>query len=483
MPVGLFSLHGTQNLSNFAQFFNLMEVRFVSHNSNSRLILFFAGWAMDATPFVGLHRPDYDVAVVWDYRDMTLDTELFGSYDEICVVAWSLGVYAAALSTAAIEHKVTRRIAVNGTLHPVDDLYGIPRAVFEGTRRGLDQRALYKFYRRVAGSREAFETFGSNMPSRDISGLCDELDVFLAAGPLPPDAVVRFDIVLVGTSDAIFPQANQIRAWDGYEVETLEASHLLDFQTVLDRYVVDKQRVGERFAARRSTYNGEAVVQSNLAGRMMAEARKHGVFDAVTDVLEIGCGSGILTGPLAEAITSDARLVLWDIAGDAPALDRPADFVRCDAEIAVQSLPDSSLDLIASASTVQWFNSPARFFAESLRVLRKGAFALIGTFCKGNLAEVAECTGAALSLPDADGWKAMIPDGFEIVFAEEYCTQLSFDSPYGVFEHLRATGVNALDRSGADTVSIRKAAMRYPKAPDGTFKATYKPLLLILRKL
>ena len=77
---------------------------------------------MDNNPFEGLHRDGYDIVVIWDYRDFTIDWGIVARYREICILAWSMGVYAASMSTHAIDSRITKRIAVNGTLKPVDNL-------------------------------------------------------------------------------------------------------------------------------------------------------------------------------------------------------------------------------------------------------------------------------------------------------------------------------------------------------------------------
>ena len=55
---------------------------------------------------------------------------------------------------------------------------GIPDDVFDGTLAGLDERNLTKFYRRVAGSRAAFESFSAKMPRRSVAELKEELASF-----------------------------------------------------------------------------------------------------------------------------------------------------------------------------------------------------------------------------------------------------------------------------------------------------------------
>ena len=99
-----------------------MKQLFVKRSHSDRLLLIFAGWAMDANPFRHVSRPGYDTLVVWDYRDLSIDWSEAAAYDEIVLIAWSMGVYAASMTIHSIDHLITSKIAVNGTLSPVDNL-------------------------------------------------------------------------------------------------------------------------------------------------------------------------------------------------------------------------------------------------------------------------------------------------------------------------------------------------------------------------
>lgn len=460
-----------------------MKLQFVSQTGSRRLILIYAGWAMDAAPFGALRRPGYDIAVIWDYRSPFINYGVLDGYDEICVVAWSLGVYAAAAWTEPIEKRITCRIAVNGTLKPIDDSEGIPRATFAGTREHLDERALYKFYRRVAGSREAFAKFSECSPHRAVAELVDELDVFLSPALPPTDPDVHFDIALIGRQDAIFPPDNQRSAWKGTPTVELDAPHYIDLQGIIDRYIIDKQRVRERFARGRKSYASEARVQAEVAHRMTTMGARHDVIGAKTrEAIEVGCGAGLLTESLHRMLPQDATLELWDITGDAPVAAQGISFMRCDAETAMKHRPSASADLIATASTVQWFNSPARFIRECARVLRPGGVLLLSSFAEGNLHEVADATGVSLPLPSEARWLEMIPDDLETIETLCYSHTLSFASPVDVFRHLKDTGVNSLDRSGSPANTLKAALRRYKCAPDGTYRATYRPIIMLLQK-
>lgn len=457
-----------------------MITEYIYHTDGCRrLIILFAGWAMDAAPFRGLTRPGYDIAVVWDYRTLQPDWSFTEAYDEICIVAWSFGVFASSLCTADIEPKVTRRIAVNGTPYPIDNARGIPEDIFRGTLEGLGERSLYKFYRRMAPSKTDFDAFAANMPVRDIDGLRDELSAFLTLPHTSRPAILRWDWAIIGRNDAIFPPEAQLRAWQGTPVEMTDGGHLPDFGQIIHRYIIDKQRVGERFGRHRDSYDSAAGVQERITGRMCRMLEKHGVQPG-NDNLEIGCGSGMLSRRLAAMMPDGAHLRLWDISGPAPLAAPGVSFSQCDAELAIMQAHEASFDLIATASTVQWFNSPTRFLRECARTLRPEAWLAIATFADGNLPEVADATGRSLPLLSAGQWAGILPEGLEIIDTEEYHDSLTFNSAIDVFRHLRATGVNSLGGDGDNR--LRQAIKAFKADSDGLFHATYRPLIMLMRK-
>ena len=449
-----------------------MKIEKTITSGNRRLILIFAGWGMDTMPFRSLSRPGYDIAVVYDYREGCADWSQTDGYDEICLFAWSLGVAAASrLIPESVSVRITRRVAINGTVVPVCDRCGIPEAVFRGTLANLDERNLIKFRRRMCGSRDAFENFCQMLPQRTLEDLKEELEAFLSPEYSERPAF-RWDAAVVCCRDAIFPPENQREAWAGSQVLELDAPHMPDFQGIIDRYAIDKEMMAERFAGGRPSYDTAAEAQSFVIREMMEIAGRAG-FSSAGRVLEIGCGSGLLSRQLAERCDN---LELWDIAGETPVPE--ATFRRVDAEIELPSTPSDSLDAIFSASTVQWFNSPARFLAESARVLRRGGILLFSTFLPGNMAEVEQSTGRSLPLLSVDDWRGMIPSELALCEAREYEYVMHFDNPIDVFRHLHATGVNSLDRNG----SIFRAIGAYPLQDDGRCSLTYRPVIFLLRK-
>ena len=73
-----------------------MKQTFIIRNNGKHLLLFFAGWGMDETPFRHIHPVECDWMICYDYRSLEFDTTLIQAYSKISLIAWSMGVWAAA---------------------------------------------------------------------------------------------------------------------------------------------------------------------------------------------------------------------------------------------------------------------------------------------------------------------------------------------------------------------------------------------------
>lgn len=458
-----------------------MKVEFIDRSGANRLIVIFAGWAMDGHPFAGLHRGGYDIAVVWDYTTAHLDWSFADPYGEICIVAWSLGVSVASASTgitAPVEHKITLRLAVNGTTTPLDDALGIPPALFEATAANLTEASLQKFYRRTAG-RALTADFMARRPQRSLGSVASELEVFLRTGIYAAASNEGWSRAVVGTSDAVFPPSNQLAAWQGVPTEQIDSGHLPDFEALLAKYIIDKDLTASRFAAGAASYDANAAVQRAVVDGLLELAFNTGAFAEPGRILEVGCGTGLLSRRLARLPKADWDLEMWDLA-PSDDLANLGTLRRGDAETLVRTLEPHSLALVMSSSTIQWFNSPQRFLANCARALRPGGMIVASTFGPDNLKEIKSSGGVSLPAMGVKEWLQADIAGLRTVKVLEEHRTLRFADPLDIFRHLKSTGVNSL--AGGSPQQLRAALRNYTPDPEtGLYTLTYHPVYLAFR--
>lgn len=250
----------------------------------------------------------------------------------------------------------------------------------------------------------------------------------------------------------------------------------------------DKQRIGRSFAKHYRHYDEAAVVQRDMADRLDAALGAAAPELRVHRALEIGVGTGFLTRrlteryPAAEWWFNDLSPAAFDwlpvglplcntLPGDAEALDYPA-----------------GLDLLASASAVQWFEDLPAFLAKAHAVLRRGGVLAIASFARRNLWELAELTQAPLRYPEPEELAAMaVRAGFAATLhLESWEHTLHFPDIRELLDHLRRTGVNgaACGRTLSTPAQLRSFGERYAAAhptADATLPLTYAPVMLIAR--
>ncbi len=466
-----------------------MEKVYISHSSKPRLILVFLGWGMDATPFAGLSKNGYDILAISNYSRYSPDTDLpdlineLSSYREIVVIAWSFGVRIATdLLNMASGLPITRTIAVNGTEKHIDDKFGIPQAIFDGTLQNLSPRSIWKFQRRMFVSSEAFASFQQMKPQRSFDSMLDELRTFAS---LQPAIHARWDYAIVGLSDAIFPSENQQNAWHGIPADLVDGMpHFPDMQQIINQYVIDKELVAEKFSNAVGTYGSNATPQKAAARKLWELTYPH--LPSISDsprVLEVGVGEGTLTELYLPSLRN-SNITLWDIAS-LPSLKLPPSVnLEClDAETAIRTLPDESINIILSSSTLQWFNSPTEFIRETARVLRPGGIAAFSFFGPETYREISAATGRTLRYPTSCQLIEAATGKMELLVSEEETITMTFATVADALRHIKHTGVNAISRDAGGSKDSIRLLRRYPLAPDGAAPLTYHPLHIVFKKL
>ncbi|MBD5402251.1 DUF452 family protein [bacterium] len=183
-------------------------------DNNKKLIVFFAGWSFDFNPFLKIEFDNYDVLFVYDYNAMSVPEDLkqLEKYEDKVLVTWSMGVFAAYLHKD-LFNDFTCKIAVNGTVTPVDDRCGIPVKVFELTLKHSQKGLEKKFYQNVFLTEEDFNIYMQNPVNRSIENRVSELENLYDLIKNTDVHYEKFyDFAIVSDSDKIIPPANQIES-------------------------------------------------------------------------------------------------------------------------------------------------------------------------------------------------------------------------------------------------------------------------------
>ena len=201
-----------------------MQFNWLNRQNNATLILFFNGWGMDANIVKSLSCSGFDLLEINNYSS-TAPLPVLPKYDKTILIAWSLGLVAATQS----EIKVDLAIAINGTLRPIDETFGIPPAIFQGTIDHWHEHGRNKFNRRMCGDRETLAYFNTNPPCRTVKDQQQELMTIRDTVTTQPEPQNIFDIAIISSDDRIIPPAAQTAYWEGQKTVTikLDAPHYL----------------------------------------------------------------------------------------------------------------------------------------------------------------------------------------------------------------------------------------------------------------
>ena len=163
-----------------------------------------------------------------------------------------------------------------------------------------------------------------------------------------------------------------------------------------------KQGIRRNFARRAASYDRHAEMQRFMAHGLVAAAGDS--LARAGRILEIGCGTGYLTGLLRQA-NGAARLVALDLDAALVAAARRrlgpeagVSWLVADGETSLRG----SFDLIIANATFQWFTRPGETLAAYYRSLAPGgvlAFSTLGPQTFQELAESLDRAARGLNLP------------------------------------------------------------------------------------
>jgi pimeloyl-[acyl-carrier protein] methyl ester esterase len=201
------------------------------HKRNSnKLIIFCNGWGMDERPLAGLDSQEWNVLMFYDYVDLVPDQdleELLSSYEETALIAWSMGVWVGQQVFNPYRQQLQMTLAVNGTLCPIDDQFGIPKDLFQATLEHFNEKQRLKFYHRMCRDRTIYRDFLRDQPARSVENQKKELSALLKSAGCQQQGSSFYQTALVADHDFIMPTANQLNFWPGKTVKRVDGYHFL----------------------------------------------------------------------------------------------------------------------------------------------------------------------------------------------------------------------------------------------------------------
>ena len=181
-----------------------MKYKWLNINQNNKVIVFFNGWGMDESVVHHLEFSDYDILMFYDYNnlDTNFDFNSLDKYKNKSLIAWSMGVMVATLFDK-IEYNTTT--AINGTLKPIDNDFGIPQRIYDLTIRGFNEKGAQRFIKSMFN-----EDIELPQISRDIENQKSELS---ALKNYTANSNFKYNRIILSDNDKIIPTKNQIAFW------------------------------------------------------------------------------------------------------------------------------------------------------------------------------------------------------------------------------------------------------------------------------
>lgn len=255
----------------------------------------------------------------------------------------------------------------------------------------------------------------------------------------------------------------------------------------------DKELIKKRFAKHLDQYNIQSTIQLEICNRMgkLLDLYVDQDFVANKSGYEIGAGTGFLTRILLNKyphtqwtvndLVEQTKRYLNNIIVSGEANN--VQVMICDAE---NSDLDKQFSIVASSSSVQWFDSLEKYIKKISNHVLDGGYFAFSTFGANNFIQISTLTETIItyySIEQITAWAN--ENGFETLFCEQYDTDMRFDTPYEVIRYIKETGLNANSKKKWSKAEFENFCNQYNEKykNNNSVPLTFNPMIFIFRKL
>ncbi len=242
---------------------------------------------------------------------------------------------------------------------------------------------------------------------------------------------------------------------------------------------INPKLIKKQFEKSINTYNENAIVQKIMAEKLVEEIAKINThFD---NILELGCGAGLLTEELIKKITFK-NYFANDLIENAKSYITnliPNSTFYCGNAKRIK--PAQKMDLIISNAMFQWFENLDSISLYYKNLLNNNGILAFSTFSKDNFKEIRDLTGLSLNYKSLEEIKCIFQKNYDIIHIEEFSKILHFSTPLELLAHMKSTGVNSLTAQHWTFKEIKAFCDSYKnKYPE--INLTYSPIIFICKK-
>lgn len=244
---------------------------------------------------------------------------------------------------------------------------------------------------------------------------------------------------------------------------------------------MNKELIKQRFKRKLNSYNENARIQKQMAEKLINLITSSEVQN-IGEILEIGCGTGLLTELVVKNIPFSNYTAL-DIVSECENfiknIDENIEFISNDIEKYI-STTNKTFDLIISNASLQWIENLPDFINKLTDKLNPNGKLLFSTFGKENYREINYAIGKTLTYFSKQELEKSLEKYLPLI--EEEVRIMAFNNPKEVLKHIQNTGVNALSQelwTKKDLINFEK---EYNAFCFNRPTLTYNPIYVLIKK-